>query len=58
MHGHTATVVNEYMIVVGGMNSTEVNSHYWKYNMANNSWEVLMTSGEAKPTGMYLISYN
>ncbi|XP_065917388.1 multiple epidermal growth factor-like domains protein 8 isoform X2 [Dysidea avara] len=52
MHGHTATVVNEYMIVVGGMNSTEVNSHYWKYNMANNSWEVLMTSGEAKPTGI------
>ena len=49
MYGHSASLVGDCMIVIGGLNSTSVNSFVLQYNITNNMWYSLETYGETKP---------
>lgn len=49
IYGHSATLVEDYMIIIGGINSIAVNSFVLQYNIVNDTWQSLETSGAPKP---------
>ena len=49
MYGHSASLVGDCMIVIGGLNSTSVNSFVLQYNITNDTWYSLETYGGTKP---------
>ena len=57
MYGHSASLVEEHMIIIGGLNSTSANSFILRYNIADNTWDSLETYGGAKPASknMYVL---
>ena len=61
MCGHSATLVENYMIIIGGINSTTINNFVLQYDITSNEWESLETYGGAKPTSKnmhYIINYS
>lgn len=61
MYGHSATLVENYMIIIGGINSATVNNFVLQYSITNNTWESLETYGGTKPASKnihYMNSHN
>lgn len=50
MYGHSASLVGDYMVIIGGINSTATNNLVLRYSITSNTWETLETYGGAKPT--------
>ena len=58
MYGHSATLVEDCMIIIGGLNFTAVNSFVLQYNITNNTWESVETYGGAKPASKNVYTVN
>ena len=50
MYGHSSSLVEDCIIIIGGLNSTSPNSYVLQYNITNNTWDSLETFGGTKPT--------
>ena len=50
MYGHSSSLVEDCIIIIGGLNSTSANSYVLRYNITNNTWDSLETFGGTKPT--------
>lgn len=49
MYGHSSSLVEDCIIIIGGLNSTSANSYVLRYNITSNTWDSLETFGGTKP---------